>query len=386
MIYRIAFEADKHWGAMNVTDQYRSSYILKKFLAEYPIDAYVYLGDFFDTKLLLNSKSSIYAVKDFSEKMEICKARGIPCRVIKGTRSHDYDQWDIFAQYMADSSYNFRYFKTCSVEETLPGLTIWYAPEENMNFADYIDRYYDIITARPINMACMHGNFDRIMPSIALSSIENNSDSTTLVFHYDDLVTIVRGPMVAGHWHDADTSDHLSYVGSYDRWSFGEDEEKGFAIYEYNTETYEYRKVKVPNFFAPAYVTYEIRTSIFRDADDYTALANRIEQHLIADRNAHIRILCRVDEMLADTPQQIENIRLRFTGDRRVHYTMVNQLKHEKKKVDKKVKERRDEIYSFIYDPNMELADKIQKYIMVTTGRQYRPKDIKTLIERYTLK
>ena len=71
MIYTIALEADKHWGAARVEDQYRSSYILKKFLSEFPIDLYINLGDFFDTKLLLNSKSSVYAVRDFTEKVEI---------------------------------------------------------------------------------------------------------------------------------------------------------------------------------------------------------------------------------------------------------------------------------------------------------------------------
>lgn len=385
MIYRIAFEADKHWGAMRVEDQYRSSYILKKFLAEFPIDLYIYLGDFFDTKLLLNSKSSVYAIRDFSEKMEICKARGIPCRSIKGTRSHDYDQWEVFDSYMSDPSYNFRYFRTCGVEETLPGLTVLYAPEENMNFADYVDSYYDLITSRPINLAALHGNFDRIMPSIALQAIENNADSTTLVFKYDDLEPLVRGPMVAGHWHDGDTSEHLSYVGSYDRWTFGEDELKGFAIYEYNTETLEYRRIKIPNLFAPEYKTYEVRTSIFRELDDYTSLADKVEQELKDNPEVHIRLLCRVDELLPDTEQQIENLKFRFSNERRIHFTLVNQIRQEKKKIEKKEKQRLDETFAFIYDRNLDLAEKIQKYILATTGKDYRAADIRELIEKYVM-
>lgn len=385
MIYRVAFEADKHWGAMRPEEQYRSSYILKKFLAEYPIDLYVYLGDFFDTKLLLNSKSSVFAVRDFTEKLEICKARGIICRSIKGTRSHDYDQWEIFDNFLSDPSYHFKYFKNCTVEETLPGMTIWYAPEENMNYADYIDTYYDILTDRPINMAALHGNFDRIMPDVALQAIENSADSTTLVFHYDDLEPLVRGPMIAGHWHDGDTSDHLTYVGSFDRWTFGEDEIKGFVLLEYNTETLEYRLIRVPNLLAPDYTTYEVRTSVYREVEQFTQLADAIEVHLAKDPNAHIRLLCRLDQMSSDTDQQIENLKYRFSDERRLHFTVINQIRQEKKKAERKEKQEMDQTLSFIYDKNMELADKIQRYILVTTGKEYRSADIRNLIEKYVV-
>ena len=385
MIYRVALEADKHWGAMKMEDQYRSSFILKQFLAEFPIDLYIYLGDFFDTKLLLNSKSSVYAIRDFTEKIEICRARGIPCRAIKGTRSHDYDQWEVFDNFMSNKAYNFRYFKTASIEETLPGFTIWYAPEENMNFGDYIDLYYDLLTSRPIHMAALHGNFDRIMPSVAVAANENNADSTTLIFHYEDLETIVRGPMIAGHWHDGDTSDHLTYVGSYDRWTFGEDEIKGFCILEYNTETLEYRIIKVPNILAAEYDTYEFRVSQFQSSDDWVFYADSVAKHLEKDIHAHIRILCRIDEIAPDTEQQIEILKYRFSNERRVHFTIVNQVKQEKKKTEKQEKKRMDETFGFIYNKNMDLAEKIQKYIQVTTGKEYRAADIRELINKYVM-
>lgn len=385
MKYRIALEADKHWGAMNVEEQYQSSYILKKFLLEYPIDLYIFLGDFFDTKLLLNSKSSIYAIRDFIEKMEICKLRGIPCRSIKGTRSHDYDQWEVFDRYMADPNYNFQYFKRCSIEETLPGLTIWYAPEENMSFTDYIDTYYDLLTSRPINIAALHGNFDRIMPSVALQALENNADSTTLVYHYEDLVNIVRGPLVAGHWHNGETSDHLTYVGSYDRWTFGEDEVKGFCILEYDTEDLSYKLIKVPNILAAEYKTYELRTSIFKTVSEYTALCDTILADLEKNPSLHVRILCRVDELFSDTEQQIQNVKLRFSDERRVHFTLINQIRQEKKKTEKREKQEMDKTFGFIYDENLDVAQKIQRYIQVTTGKSYDLDMVRGLVDNYVV-
>src|SRR5699024_10977536 len=133
-------------------------------------------------------------------------------------------------------------------EETLPGLRIWYAPEENMAFGDYMELYQDILmTDKPIHLAAVHGNFDRIMPDVAVKANEMNADTTTLIYRYDDLVSLVHGPMVAGHWHNGEIFEHLSYVGSYDRWTFSEEDPKGFAIYEYDTETEQYRHILVPN-------------------------------------------------------------------------------------------------------------------------------------------
>ena len=85
MIYNILFEADKHWGATRPEEQYRSSYILKRLLADLKIDLFVSLGDFYDTKLLLNSRASVYALRDMHDRAEICRAKKIPMRVIRGT-------------------------------------------------------------------------------------------------------------------------------------------------------------------------------------------------------------------------------------------------------------------------------------------------------------
>ena len=271
LIYRIAFEADKHWGAMTPEEQYRSSYILKKCLAEMPIDLYINLGDFFDTKLLLNSKSSIYAIRDFTEKVEICQARNIPVRSIKGTRGHDYDQWNAFDRLENRPNSNYRYFSTSTVEETLPGLNIWYAPEENLNFTNYINLYYEMLTAKPIHLAALHGGFDVVMPSFLVEEIQGNSLSTNLVFMYQD-----------------------------DRYNFGEDEVKGFCIYEYNTETEEYRKIKVPNFLAPEYRTYEVYTSLYKGVDEYKALMEAVDANLQASKSMQIRILVRIDAEQSD--------------------------------------------------------------------------------------
>ena len=383
MIYTIALEADKHWGAARVEDQYRSSYILKKFLSEFPIDLYINLGDFFDTKLLLNSKSSVYAVRDFTEKVEICKARGIPVRAIKGTRGHDYDQWEIFNRIYQDPNSNVKYFRTCTVEETLPGLNIMYAPEENVSFADYVNQYADTILDEAINLAVFHGNFDRIMPSVALKAIENDSMSTSLVFKYAELEPIIHGPLIAGHWHDGETMDHLTYVGSYDRWVFGEDEMKGFLLLQYNTETEEYRQIKVPNIMAGRYKTYEVVTSLYKGNEEYKALIDAVNASLDADERLQIRIMIKVNELYTDTEEQINNLKYIFANERRVKFTLINLIHQERKVKKREENQQMESAYSYIRDKNLGVAEKVQRFIQQFCGREYTLGEITEILKPY---
>lgn len=383
MIYRIAFEADKHWGAMRVEDQYRSSYIIKRFLADFPIDLYINLGDFFDTKLLLNSKSSIYALRDFDEKVEICHRRGIPVRVIKGTRGHDYDQWEAFDKIYQNPKFNVKYFRTATVEETLPGLTIWYAPEENMNFTNYVNEYADLLLDKPIQLAALHGSFDKIMPSVALTAIDNDSMSTSLVYKYDELEHIIRGPLIAGHWHDGETHEHLTYVGSYDRWTFGEDELKGFLIVEYDTETNEYRQIKVPNIMAGKYKTYEVFTSLYKGQTEYKALIDAVQASLDADSRVQIRILVKINELLSDTEEQLDNLKYVFANERRVKITVINQIHLTIKEEKRKETQKLESAYSYIRDKNLTVPEKVQRFIQQFCGREYTLGEITEVLKPY---
>lgn len=383
MIYTILLEADKHWGAMTPEEQYRSSYILKRCLSDLPIDLYVNLGDFFDTKLLLNSKSSIYAVRDFNDKVAICRSKGTLVRAIKGTRGHDYNQWHIFDPLMADESNGFRYFETCTVEETLPGLRIWYAPEECMNYTEYVNTYADILMDKPIHMALFHGNFDKIIPEMVVNATDGDSTSTNLIFKYDEIATLVHGPLIAGHWHNGESYEHLQYVGSYDRWHFGEDEIKGFCIYQYNTETQEYRYVKVSNFLAPMYKTYEVYTSLYRSPEEYQLLIEAVEASLEIDPSVQVRIRIKINEEQPDTEQQISNLRFVFSSNKRVHIHIVNQIKKMNKKIEREKSKKLEDEYSYVRDKNMDIYTKLSLFIKRTTEHEYTPEEIKAVVEPY---
>ena len=220
-----------------------------------------------------------------------------------------------------------------------------------------------MIMAKPIHLAALHGGFDLVMPDFLVQQANSDALSTNLIFMYEDLEALIHGPFVAGHWHTGDEYRHLTYVGSFDRYSFGEDEMKGFCIYEYNTETEEYRKVKIPNFLAHVFKTYEVYISQYKGVEEYQALMQAVDANLAADPEMQIRILVRIDEDRPDTDQQIENLKFYYASERRVHFTIVNKLHKDEKKKKKEIKKKLDKTYGFFYYKHLTVAQKIHKFI-----------------------
>ena len=334
MIYNILFEADKHWGATKPEDQYRSSYILKRLLADLKVHLFVSLGDFYDTKLLLNSRASVYALRDMHDKAEICRTKGIPMRVIRGTLSHDYDQLEVFSHLVSDERYDFKIFNNFFIEETLPGMKIAYCPDESINWDHWSDLYMEHFIEHTPSAMFAHGNFDVVMAKIALDSFRSN-DSTTLVYEYNQLMRHIKGPIIAGHFHDGNTFENLYYVGSADRWSFGEDHEKGYMLIQYDTEKQVYKVIRIPNFMAATYRTFTLYTHLCKDVEVYQEFIDDIEKVLDADPNIRVKIKIRVNHVWPDTESQIINLKYHFASQRRVN-VVVEYMEKTKKKEEEK--------------------------------------------------
>lgn len=380
MIYTILFEADKHWGAGNPEEQYRSSYVLKRFLEGLKVDLFISLGDFYETKLLLNSKSSVYALRDMHDKAEICRKKGIPMRVIRGTLSHDYDQLNAFSNLMHDPSYNFKCFNQMTIEETLPGLNIMYCPDENVLYKKYLDCYFTTWLETTIHLAACHGNFDVIMPQIAIDAAEAPG-SNTLVFRYHDMCQHILGPIIAGHWHDCPEFERLYYVGSPDRWKFGETNPKGYIIVRFNTETNEYQVIRVHNFLEERYVTYEVYTSLYRTPEEYQNLVETAQKALDESPGVRIRFKICIDEQLEDTDAQILNLKFQFTDNKRVSFDITNEVKA---RAVKEAKQQLDDLrseYGFVLQKNASPAETIHRWLTNRMGRDYTLEQVKEVVD-----
>ena len=75
--YKILASADYHWGAMEAERQYKESMFIIDYIKKNKIDLFVICGDYFDHRLLVNSKSAFNAMKfmmnlkDFLSKMNL---------------------------------------------------------------------------------------------------------------------------------------------------------------------------------------------------------------------------------------------------------------------------------------------------------------------------
>lgn len=370
MIYSILFEADKHWGAAKPEEQYRSAYLLKRLLSDLKPHLFISLGDFYDTKLLLNSKSSVYALRDMHDKSEICKQLGIPMRVIRGTLSHDYDQLAAFSALEHDPKRNFKTFSQFTIEETLPKMEIAYCPDENISWAKFQEYYLgELISHRPAIAAC-HGDFDVILPQIAIDA-KDGPDSTSLVFRYNDIIRHLDGPIISGHWHDCNEFEHLYYAGSSDRWIFGEDCQKGFILLRYDTEKKQYQLIRPHNFLEAKFKTFVVYTSLYHKPEEYQKLITAVEKALSENPNMKVRVKIHLNEDYGDTDTQIQNLKFHFNMDRRVSFFVQNEIKAKQKVEEKQAVEKLNEDYWFLRDKGMPVAKKIQTWIKRYSHHDY---------------
>ena len=157
-------------------------------------------------------------------------------------------------------------------------------------------------------------------------------------------------------------------------------ETKGFMVVEYDTDTETYRQIRVPNVLAPVYKTYEVHTSVYTNTEAYAALIEAVDTNLKADPVMHIRILVKIDAEQANTEQQLSNLKFRYANNKRVHITVINQLKKEKKAAKKEETKRLETSYSYIKDPNMTIQAKIREFILQHTGHDYTEADIMSVI------
>ena len=98
MKYEIVAVGDIHWGALDADRQRLELSIIPEYLEQHDIDLLVICGDYFDHKLMLNSQASLQSVDFMSQLIQLSHRKGdeFKIRVFDGTRSHDYDQHEVF--------------------------------------------------------------------------------------------------------------------------------------------------------------------------------------------------------------------------------------------------------------------------------------------------
>lgn len=381
MLYNILVLADIHWGAINPVTQYDNLELVIMFLKEFKnIDMIVIAGDYFDSKLSLNSQASILSVQWMERLIDESKKYGVKkIRIIKGTEEHDNSQLEVFRE--KENEY-FKIFNVNTAEETLPELHCLYCPDENINAKDYIKKYSENILSYA-NIGFFHGSFDVVLPNIVVQLSEESS-LKNIIYEYEFWSKFIKGPLISGHWHSSESIDDLTYVGSYERWAFGEEESKGFGFGQIDTDTNEYYYRKIVNEFTDEYRTFEINTSLYKTIDEYTKLIDLVKSYIASKEDGiNVRIIINIDDDKIDNDTFITSLRHYFINNKNVKIILKDKLKKEKKRIEREHHVDTKNKFGFILDKSVSEATKIQEYIFKTKNKEIPIDVIESFIDQY---
>lgn len=388
MTYNILALADLHWGCIRPDDEEDQLEFVFTFLDKWDekLDLIVIAGDYFDSKLSLNSKEALIAVKWFNRLYDYCKENSVVLRLLQGTMDHDNDQLEVFRSLENEW---FKIIRKTMVEETLPNFVCCYCPDELIQTDEYELQYTEEIMKLK-DMGFFHGSFDSTFGKL-LETKPEIMNTKNVIFRYDKWSNRIKGPMIAGHWHDGHRYKEMYYVGTPFQSSFADENTKGFLFIQYDTDDSSYLIHKIENPLSPKYYTYEFFTNTCKSEEEYVFHVNTIKDLLAEMDKTLTKDRLRITVNITDEKQEndvfISALRSELTNHRNCKLTIKNKIKEEKNKKDKtKTLEEDKEKNKFIFDANTPIAEKIRKFINQLSDQEVDiPIDfIQDRIDRYS--
>lgn len=381
MKYNILAIADIHWGAMDPDEMYNNlQYFLDFIRMKGDIDLVVICGDYFDYRLTLNSKAALKALRWFDELYNTCKDNGVKkLRAIKGTKEHDNDQWE--AIHPRETGEFFKKFYICTSEETLPDLHCIYCPDETVNLKEYEELYLKEMMSHH-DIGFFHGNFDTQLPKMVIDqNLEANIPS--IIYFKDHWSKVIDGPLVSGHWHVFTDLDPLIYIGSYDRWAFGEEEDKGFLYIQYDTNSHSYYWKHIENPFARKYNTIIIDNTLCVTPDDFANLTQDIQDLKKSDPEMKIRVVYQITSENDESLVNFNEFRNLISSIKNVKVDVKDFVKKRNKEKQKEKVAISSGKYSYILDHPLEIKSNIHEYLLREKNIDIPLEAIDSIIGKY---
>lgn len=375
MKYKGVMIADIHFGALPVERLYNELEIFLDFIEKKSLDFIVILGDWFDKKINLNSKDAKYSTVFFERICQICVENSIKLRIIQGTESHDNSQLEVLEILAKNKPVDFKVFYEVEEEELFPDFNVLYVPEEYINSIDekygkYMNKKYDMIFG--------HGMIQEVKFAALIQSSETTMKKAP-IFKSKMLCDMCYGPIFFGHIHTKDIfNDRLYYVGSYSRWKFGEEEDKGFYYVKYENDTKEFEAKFIVNDKAMKYDTieiYEKESGFYKlnTENQIKYIQNLIQsfeydflrlQFYIPQGYENENLLI---NMINESFGKYKNLKLDFK---------VNSKIKSKREVEEKINLLLDK-YGFIFDNKIDTYTKINKFILEKYNKDISVEKIK---------
>ena len=287
----------------------------------------------------------------------------------------------MFRKYEKDDDNFFKLFNTTTSEELLPDLRVVYCPDENMTMDEYIRTYNKEFNYNN-NIGFFHGNFDVLLPDIEIDRIVKHH-IRTMIYQYGLYSKMIYGPLISGHWHNPIEYKSLYCIGSFDRWKFGEEEEKSFIYGEYNTETNKFYIKRIINPLAKKYTTIVYENSAIKNIDDFNKIDSDIKELLSKDCN--VRVMYIVDDMSDENMVNFESLQ-KLYKNKNVVFSLKDLNK--KKRIKEKLNQSNTDIiskdYEYILSKDIEeIPLIIQRYIKQKKDVDVDVKTIKRYVDKY---
>lgn len=306
------------------------------------IDMITISGDLFDRVLTANEYGTTLAL-EFIQRLIDLYVPEIDIRIIKGTRSHDFNQLDILKVFKEKAGSHFKIIEKNEVE-VFNGYKILYLPEEyptdyddfyKENLLGVEDKVYDFIIG--------HGMID----FIAFTGYEDDSENRvhgTPTHKADDLIRVTKGPIIFGHIHEKqEYKDKIYYTGSYSRYSFDIPSEKGFMVFDIDDDDpSKFKMTFIENTKAPTYAVLDIDKLNLEGVDDHVKYIKEL-----ADKYDYVKIK-------TGNKANLDIARALTEKDSSIKVQSVNKEK-ETIKVDPK--------YEYILKKELPLNETIRKFI-----------------------
>ena len=375
-VYIGAIISDVHVGDLDAHElYYQLKEVFIKTLKELPVlDFIVIDGDLIDKKISMNSQHATTLLNVITDIKEVIQSREniVKLRILKGTESHDKRQLEVLHSVLQGIDY--KIINEVQTENLFEDFHVLYLPEEYMeDMKAYYSPYLsdDENVEEKYDMIFGHG-----MVKEAVFHAKSQESEITMpkapVFETKQLIRNCKGPIFFGHIHTRQTiRKHFYYVGSFTRWSFGEEEDKGFTVVAYSPETGNYKLDFIKNKLAKEFITVEIgvESSIFNE-DNIIHQVQYLKDIVSALSSDFIRLKINIPENYEESQLFTNTVTTVFSKYKNVKLKMVNNTKLRKeKKMEETVNLLLDK-YGFLFEKNISHEEKIVKYIEEKYKRQ----------------
>lgn len=225
---RVLVFGDQHLLHPRVPTAHLTNCTRDKIVDAGQLDAIYIVGDLWDDSKYLRHDDSKVAMGFLTWLLTYCKRMGIALRVLEGTPSHDHGQSAIILQLNESIGADVMYLPEIGVmyDPALKAVVGWVQDEHRTEATETEHMMNELMISKgyeKLDFCFMHGMFKFQSP------VEN-----VRYFNMDFWLERVRHLIFIGHDHRPKNFDRIRVTGSPDRFSHGEEEDKGYTLFDFD--------------------------------------------------------------------------------------------------------------------------------------------------------